>query len=82
MESLNKPHYISHVSDPMLPSKENGGHNKNTVPLPTWRRSGHVLPPLRAGLNIILYLNLDPVASGALQLVQSVTIHGSGTEIN
>ena len=48
-------------------------------PLPSCKRSGHSFPPLRAGLNIILYLNLVPVASGALQLVQSETIHGSCT---
>jgi hypothetical protein len=34
---------------------------------------------LIAGLVTILYLNADPVASGADQSVQSDTIHGSGT---
>jgi hypothetical protein len=51
------------------------------VPLPSCMRSGHSFPPLRDGRVINLYLNLVPVASGALQLVQSVTIHGNGTEI-
>jgi len=49
--------------------------------LPTLIRSGQVLPPLRAGLSITLYLNLDPVASGALHDVHGPTIHGSGTVI-
>ena len=44
--------------------------------------SGHSFPPLIAGLVTILYLNVDPVASGADQLDQSETIHGSGAEIN
>ena len=44
-------------------------------------RSGHSFPPLRAGLVMYLTRNLTPEASGALQLDQSVTIHGSGTEI-
>ena len=48
-------------------------------PLPSCKRSSHSFPPLRAGLNIILYLNLTPVASGALHVVHSDTIHGSGT---
>jgi hypothetical protein len=52
------------------------------MPLPIWRRSGQVLPPLRAGLSITLYLNLDPVASGALHAVHGPTIHGSGTVNN
>ena len=42
--------------------------------------SGHSFPPLIAGLVTILYLNADPVASGADQSVQSETIHGSGAE--
>jgi len=42
-------------------------------------RSGHSFPPLRAGLNIYLTLNLVPEASGALHLDHSDTIHGSGT---
>jgi hypothetical protein len=42
-------------------------------------RSGHSFPPLRAGLVMYLTRNLTPEASGALQLDQSVTIHGSGT---
>jgi hypothetical protein len=44
-------------------------------------RSGHSFPPLRAGLVMYLTRNLTPEASGALQLDQSVTIQGSGTEI-
>jgi hypothetical protein len=35
---------------------------------------------LIAGLVTNLYLNADPVASGADQSVQSETIHGSGAE--
>jgi hypothetical protein len=42
-------------------------------------RSGHSFPPLRAGLVMYLTRNLTPEASGALQLDQSETIHGSGT---
>jgi len=42
--------------------------------------SGHSFPPLIAGLVTILYLNADPVASGADQSVQFDTIHGSGAE--
>ena len=49
------------------------------LPLPSWMRSGHSFPPLRAGLNIYLTLYLDPEASGALHLDHSDTIHGSGT---
>ena len=45
-------------------------------------RSGHSFPPLRAGLVMYLTRNLTPEASGALQLDQSETIHGSGTEIH
>jgi hypothetical protein len=48
--------------------------------LPTLISSGQVFPPLRAGLSITLYLNLDPEASGALHVVHGPTIHGSGTE--
>ena len=44
-------------------------------------RSGHSFPPLRAGLVMYLTRNLTPEASGALQLDQSETIHGSGTII-
>ena len=43
-------------------------------------RSAHSFPPLRAGLVMYLTRNLTPEASGALQLDQSETIHGSGTE--
>ena len=50
------------------------------LPLPSWMRSGHSFPPLRAGLVMYLTRNLTPEASGALQLDQSETIHGSGTE--
>ena len=52
-----------------------------TIPLPSWMRSGHSFPPLRAGLIMYLTRNLTPEASGALQLDQSETIHGSGTVI-
>ena len=45
-------------------------------------RSGHSFPPLRAGLIMYLTRNLTPEASGALQLDQSETIHGSGTGRN
>jgi hypothetical protein len=44
-------------------------------------RSGHSFPPLRAGLVMYLTRNLTPEASGALQLDQSETMHGSGTVI-
>ena len=52
------------------------------LPLPIWRRSGHSLPLLSAGLTVYLNLNLVPVASGADHVDQSLTIHGSGTENN
>ena len=52
---------------------------KSHKPLPSWMRSGHSFPPLRAGLIMYLYLNLTPVASGVDHVVQSDTIHGSGT---
>jgi hypothetical protein len=59
------------------------GKNLNRyIPLPSWRRSGHSFPPLRAGLSMYLKRNLVPVASGALQFDQSPTIHGSGTVNN
>ena len=41
--------------------------------------SGHSFPPLIGGLVTNLYLNAEPVASGADHVVQSDTIHGSGT---
>ena len=49
--------------------------------MPSWMRSGHSFPPLRAGLVMYLTRNLTPEASGALQADQSVTMHGSGTVI-
>ena len=49
------------------------------LPLPSWMRSGHSFPPLRAGLIMYLTRNLTPEASGALQLDQSETMHGRGT---
>ena len=58
------------------------GFTALSLPLPSCMSSGHVFPPLSGGLTINLNLNLVPVASGALQLVQSPTIHGNGTEIN
>ena len=51
----------------------------NFIPFLACISSGHSFPPLIAGLVTILYLNADPVASGADQSVQSDTIHGSGT---
>jgi hypothetical protein len=47
--------------------------------LPNCKRSGHSFPPLSGGLIMYLYLNLTPVASGALHVVHSDAIHGSGT---